>query len=165
MCASQPFLLLAHLALSGPETVQTQMLSAPTLAASALWGQGQDPRPWLQGGGLQPGWAGGTGVPLVCYCVLVSPLRVPPAPSASLLSGWQLGTVTPQTHPHPCFWRVLAKPPKTGPWARPLYLAPRPTQRKSPDLGRALQGAGKLRGWGSCLPLLGVRGLSGPEGP
>ena len=47
MCASQPFLLLAHLALSGPETVQTQMLSAPTLAASALWGQGQDPEPSL----------------------------------------------------------------------------------------------------------------------
>ena len=67
----------------------------------------------------------GLGSPLVCYCFLVSPLRIPPAPQC-LLTGWQPGTVTPQTCSHPCFQRVPAMPSKTGSRASPLYLAPAP---------------------------------------
>lgn len=95
------------------------------------------------------------GLPSSCPC---SPLGISSY-------GWQLGTVTPQTRPQPCFPRVPAKPPKTAPRAWPLYLAPRPAPRKSPDLRRALQGPGKLRGWGSGLPLLGVWGSAAQKVP
>ena len=88
------------------------------------WGARPGP-PALAAGKGASSMAGqaGLGSPLVCYCFLVSPLLIPPAPQC-LLTGWQPGTVTPQTCSHPCFQRVPAMPSKTGSRASPLYLAP-----------------------------------------
>ena len=87
--------------------------AACRLFPSQLSGLGarSGPRPWLQGGGFQPYWAGGTGLPLVCYCVLVSPLRVPAAPSASLLTGGSWA----QSLPRPAVTLV-----SRGSWLSPL---------------------------------------------
>lgn len=126
--------------------------------------QGQDPGPWLQGRG-PPAWLGRRDWgPLWFVTASWSPLftslqppgvslqggsraRSFPRPALTLVSGGSLLCPLRRVHRHRL---STGHPPHLEEISRPWLC---------------IAGSGKLRGWGSCLPLLGVRGFSDPEAP